>query len=78
MSAYGIKAIPPDVNTGQYRFTVNERGEVVYGIGAVKGVGEGPVEAIIAARNEGGPFRDLFDFCNRVDIKRLNKRGWRN
>ncbi len=70
----GLKLIPPDVNTGQYRFTVNERGEVVYGIGAVKGVGEGPVEAIIAARNEGGPFRDLFDFCNRVDIKRLNKR----
>jgi DNA-directed DNA polymerase III (polc) len=70
----GLKLIPPDVNSGQYRFTVNERGEVVYGIGAVKGVGEGPVEAIIAARNEGGPFKDLFDFCNRVDIKRLNKR----
>jgi DNA polymerase-3 subunit alpha len=70
----GLKLIPPDVNSGQYRFTVNERGEVVYGIGAVKGVGEGPVEAIIAARNDGGPFKDLFDFCNRVDIKRLNKR----
>ncbi len=70
----GLKLIPPDVNTGQYRFTVNTNGEVVYGIGAVKGVGEGPVEAIIAARNEGGPFKDLFDFCNRVDIKRLNKR----
>ena len=70
----GLKLIPPDVNTGQYRFTVNEQGEVVYGIGAVKGVGEGPVEAIIAARNDGGAFKDLFDFCNRVDIKRLNKR----
>ena len=71
-SYYAI--IPPDVNTGQYRFTVNEQGHIVYGIGAVKGVGEGPIEAIIEARNAGGPFRDLFDFCNRVDIKRLNKR----
>ncbi|MFC3914907.1 DNA polymerase III subunit alpha [Pseudaeromonas sharmana] len=69
-----LTIIPPDVNTGQYRFTVNERGHIVYGIGAVKGVGEGPIEAIIEARNAGGPFRDLFDFCNRVDIKRLNKR----
>ncbi|MGL4753805.1 MAG: DNA polymerase III subunit alpha [Aeromonadaceae bacterium] len=69
-----LTIIPPDVNTGQYRFTVNEQGHIVYGIGAVKGVGEGPIEAIIEARNAGGPFRDLFDFCNRVDIKRLNKR----
>ena len=70
----GLTIIPPDVNTGQYRFTVNPQGHIVYGIGAVKGVGEGPIEAIIEARNEAGPFRDLFDFCNRVDIKRLNKR----
>ena len=69
-----LAIIPPDVNSGQYRFTVNEQGHIVYGIGAVKGVGEGPIEAIIEARNQGGPFRDLFDFCNRVDIKRLNKR----
>ncbi len=69
-----LTIIPPDVNTGQYRFTVNEEGHIVYGIGAVKGVGEGPIEAIIEARDAGGPFRDLFDFCNRVDIKRLNKR----
>jgi len=70
----GLTIIPPDVNTGQYRFTVNQNGHIVYGIGAVKGVGEGPIEAIIEARDAGGPFRDLFDFCNRVDIKRLNKR----
>lgn len=70
----GLKVNPPDVNTGQYRFSVNVQGQVVYGLGAVKGVGEGPVEAIIEARNQGGPFRDLFDFCNRVDVKRLNKR----
>lgn len=70
----GLKVNPPDVNFGQYRFTVNIDGQVVYGLGAVKGVGEGPVEAIIAARQSGGPFKDLFDFCNRVDVKRLNKR----
>ncbi len=64
----GLTIIPPDVNSGQYRFTVNRQGHIVYGIGAVKGVGEGPIEAIIEAREAGGPFRDLFDFCNRVDI----------
>ncbi|MGN5059361.1 DNA polymerase III subunit alpha [Aeromonas caviae] len=70
----GLTVIPPDVNTGHYRFSVNEDGHIVYGIGAVKGVGEGPIEAILDARDRDGPFRDLFDFCNRVDIKKLNKR----
>lgn len=69
-----LKLIPPDVNSGQYKFTVNEQGHIVYGIGAIKGVGEGPIEAIIEAREAGGPFFDLFDFCNRVDLKRLNRR----
>ncbi|WP_368166207.1 OB-fold nucleic acid binding domain-containing protein, partial [Aeromonas sp. R9-1] len=70
----GLTVIPPDVNTGRYRFSVNEDGHIVYGIGAVKGVGEGPIEALLEARDKDGPFRDLFDFCNRVDIKKLNKR----
>lgn len=70
----GLTVIPPDVNTGRYRFSVNEDGHIVYGIGAVKGVGEGPIDAILEARDRDGPFRDLFDFCNRVDIKKLNKR----
>ncbi|MGY4108723.1 DNA polymerase III subunit alpha [Aeromonas encheleia] len=70
----GLTVIPPDVNTGRYRFSVNEDGHIVYGIGAVKGVGEGPIDAILAARDSEGPFRDLFDFCNRVDIKKINKR----
>lgn len=69
-----LKLIPPDVNSGLYKFTVNEEGHIVYGIGAIKGVGEGPIEAIIEAREQGGPFHDLFDFCHRVDLKRLNKR----
>lgn len=69
-----LKLLPPDVNSGQHKFTVNTDGHIVYGIGAIKGVGEGPIEAIIEARDAGGPFHDLFDFCHRVDIKRLNKR----
>ena len=64
----------PDVNTSEFKFTVNEAGNIVYGLGAIKGVGEGPVEAITECRNADGPFKDLFDFCARVDLKRINKR----
>ena len=70
----GIDILPPDLNAGQYKFTVNNDGQIVYGIGAIKGVGEGPVEAIIEAREQQGTFKDLFDFCAKVDIKRVNKR----
>ncbi|MND62123.1 DNA polymerase III subunit alpha [compost metagenome] len=63
----------PDVNTSDFKFTVNDDGRIVYGLGAIKGVGEGPVEAIVDAR-KAGPFKDLFDFCERVDLKRINKR----
>ena len=64
----------PDVNSSHFKFTVNDANEVVYGLGAVKGVGEGPVEAIIEAREKGGDFKDLFDFCIRVGSKKVNKR----
>ena len=70
----GLTLLPPDVNSGQYKFTVNDNDEIVYGIGAVKGVGEGPIEAIISAREQGGPFVDLFDFCARLDLKKTNRR----
>ncbi|WP_286236831.1 DNA polymerase III subunit alpha [Neptuniibacter halophilus] len=70
----GIPPALPDVNSGEYMFTVNDEGVIVYGLGAIKGVGEGPIEAIVQARNEGGPFKDLFDFCERVGAKKLNKR----
>ncbi len=66
---------PPDVNRGKFSFTVSEQNEVIYGLGAIKGLGEGPVDNIIAAREEGGPFKDLFDFCARVDGRRVNKRA---
>ena len=71
----GLSLVPPDVNDGYYGFTVGESGQIIYGLGAIKGLGEGPVEAIIAARNEAGRFTDLFDFCERVDLRRVNKRA---
>ena len=69
-----LKVLPPDINSGVYRFNVDETGAIVYGIGAIKGVGEGPIEAILTAREKGGHFKDLFDFCARIDLKKVNKR----
>jgi DNA polymerase-3 subunit alpha len=70
-----LALVLPDVNASEFRFTVNARGEIVYGLGAIKGIGEGPVESLAQARITGGPFRDLFDFCRRTDPKRVNKRA---
>ncbi|MDX5434386.1 MAG: DNA polymerase III subunit alpha, partial [Halomonas sp.] len=70
----GLTVTPPDVNIGAYKFTVDTEGRVVYGLGAIRGVGEGPIGAIVEAREADGPFSDLFDFCRRVDPKRMNKR----
>ena len=70
----GLALVLPNVNTSQYSFTVNDQGEVVYGLGAVKGLGEGPIESIVNARKD-GPFKDMFDFCARVDMRKVNKRA---
>jgi DNA polymerase-3 subunit alpha len=79
----GLTMLPPDINLSDYRFTPageppSKTGrrvtQIRYGLGAVKGSGQGAIEAIIAARNEGGPFTDLFDFCQRVDKKQINRR----
>ena len=70
----GLTLCPPDVNEGLFKFNVDKDLRIIYGIGAVKGVGEGPIDAIIEARTEGGKFKDLFDFCTRVDLKRCGKR----
>lgn len=63
----------PDVNASEFKFTVGDDQRIIYGLGAIKGVGEGPVESIVEAR-QAGTFKDLFDFCKRVDLKRINKR----
>lgn len=65
---------PPDVNRGTYRFEPISDKVIRYGLGAIKGTGQSAIEAIVAAREEGGPFKSLYDFCCRVDRGRINKR----
>ena len=70
----GLTVVPPDINSGKHRFSVNEKGEIVYGLGAIKGVGEGPIDTILSARQQDGIFKDLFDLTARVDLKKINRR----
>ena len=67
--------LPPDVNASNYRFEPVDAKQIRYGLGGVKGTGEAAIEAIVAARAAGGPFRDLFDFCRRVDKRLVNRRA---
>jgi DNA polymerase-3 subunit alpha len=70
----GLKLAPPAINASEYRFTVGATGEILYGLGAIKGVGEGAIEALVQERRQQGPYRDLFDLCQRVDLRKLNRR----
>eukprot|EP01031_Cornospumella_fuschlensis_P020660 gene20660-25329_t len=70
----GISFESPDVNRGNYRFEPITDKSIRYGLGAVKGTGQQAIAAIVAAREAGGPFTSLFDFCVRVDKAKLNKR----
>ncbi|HEY0975209.1 MAG TPA: DNA polymerase III subunit alpha [Solimonas sp.] len=70
----GLTLHPPDINTSYFRFTVPAPGEIRYGLGAVKGAGEAALEGIIAEREARGAFKDLFDFCQRIDTRKANKR----
>ena len=72
VNSLGLVIRPPDVNLSNYRFGADGQ-EIRYGLGAVRGVGEGPVEAIVAERRNGA-FENLSDFCRRVDARRANKR----
>ncbi|MGE5757698.1 MAG: DNA polymerase III subunit alpha, partial [Sideroxydans sp.] len=69
----GISIQPPDINSSLFRFTPVDEKTIAYGLGAIKGTGEGAVENIVAAR-AAGPFKDLFDFCRRVDKRIVNRR----
>ncbi len=69
-----LNLLPPDVNSGEFQFTVDNENNIIYGLGAIKGLGEGPVENILEARSS-GPFENLFDFCARVDSRKVNKRA---
>jgi len=69
-----LKVLGPDVNASNYRFEPVDRNTIRYGLGAVKGTGEQAVNVILKAREEGGPFKDLFDFCQRCDKRMVNRR----
>ena len=72
--ALRLNVLPPHVNSSTYMFSALDDGSVRYGLGAIKGVGRGACESIVEQRERGGEFKDLADFCKRVDAQKLNKR----
>jgi DNA polymerase-3 subunit alpha len=70
----GLTIANPDINESEYMFKVVDAKNIVYGLGAIKGAGQAAMELIIAARQANGPFKDLFDFCQRVDLRKVNRR----
>jgi DNA polymerase-3 subunit alpha len=68
----GVEVLPPDVNASEADFTVAD-GKIVFGLTAIKGVGRGAAEEIVRVRTTGGPYRDLFDFCERIDLKIVSR-----
>ncbi len=69
-----VMVLGPDVNASNYRFEPVDRNTIRYGLGAVKGTGEQAVNVILKAREVGGPYKDLFDFCQRCDKRMVNRR----
>ena len=72
--AMKISVLAPDVNESEMNFTVNSKGDIRFGLGGVKGVGEGAVEAIIQEREKNGKYKDLFDFLERVNLQACNRK----
>ena len=70
----GIKVLGPDINHSSTSFTVNEKDEILFGLGAIKGTGDAAVEAIIIEREEHGAYADIFDFASRVNLRTANKK----
>ena len=70
----GLAVHPPDINSSSYAFSVVDENTVLYGLGAIKGVGEAALEGIIAEREANGVYRDLLDFCVRCDTRKVNRR----
>ena len=69
-----LNVAPPDINHSDYMFTVLDDTHIAYGLGAVKGAGQAAIEEIVAVRKASGEFKDIFDFCRRIDMKKMNKR----
>ena len=72
--ANGLEILAPDVNSGGYRFAPVDKKRIRYGLGAIKGTGEGAINHFIDERDRHGPYKDLFDFCHRVDNRVVNRR----
>lgn len=69
-----LEVMPPSVNMSLYHFHASDERTIVYGLGAIKGVGEQAMQSVIDSRIKQGPYTDLFDFCHRIDLKKINKR----
>ncbi|PKA98821.1 DNA polymerase III alpha subunit [Flavobacteriaceae bacterium MAR_2009_75] len=74
----GLEVLGPDVNESYYKFAVNKDGAVRFGMGAIKGVGRGAVETIVANRKEEGHFKSVFDMAKRIDLRAANKKAFEN
>ena len=74
----GLSVLAPDVNESYNDFTVNSHGQIRFGIAAIKGVGEAAVEKIIEEREKNGPYKDVYDFFERIDYKSVNKKTIEN
>lgn len=70
----GLAVLPPSINRSDYRFIASDERTIIYGLGAIKGVGEQAMQSVIKARQCDGEFKDIFDFCHRIDLKKINKR----
>ncbi|SKB78656.1 DNA polymerase-3 subunit alpha [Parapedobacter luteus] len=71
----GLQVLGPDVNESYYKFTVNDRGAIRFGMGAVKGVGAGAVDTIVQSRKD-TPYRSIFDLARRIDLRAANKKAF--
>lgn len=69
-----LRVLPPSVNQSEYSFTVLDDFTLIYGLGAIKGVGESAISCIVEERRLNGPYLDLFDFCSRLDLRKVNRR----
>ena len=74
----GIKVLSPDINESQMRFSSNKNGDIRFGLAAIKGVGEGAVNAIIAEREKSGPYKNIYDFCERANYSAINRKCFEN
>ncbi|MEO8400822.1 MAG: DNA polymerase III subunit alpha [Gammaproteobacteria bacterium] len=72
--ALKLQILAPDINQSEYAFKVIDDKSIAYGLGAIKGAGQAAIEAIVETRKQSGPFTDLFDFCHRVDPRKMNRR----